>query len=265
MPREQRESRPDSRSEALYRGLSAPRAAPQPPPAPPPERAEPKRKVSDLQVLIGGGAAVIIGLAAGLWARPSLFSPEPAPAKPAAAAPRLEVAQLPPAPPPPVPADKLEVLPPDMAAAGASGAGGRAQLEAAPPPDEPPDAPARPSPAPAEIAPAPPVIAASPPPVAAPAQTARIDCAAAGGLADQMVCADPGLRDADREMTRAYRRALRVAPSPGALRADQRDWLAIREEAAHHSQRALAQVYQQRIDELNDAAYEDGDAPDPGY
>jgi uncharacterized protein len=72
-----------------------------------------------------------------------------------------------------------------------------------------------------------------------------------------MVCADPGLAEADLEMSRAYGRALHAGVSPAALRADQRDWLGIREEAAHHSRWALAQVYRQRIDELNAAAYED--------
>jgi uncharacterized protein len=81
-----------------------------------------------------------------------------------------------------------------------------------------------------------------------------------------MVCSDPDLAAQDREMARAYRRALAAGVSPAALRADQRDWLSIREDAARHSRRAVADIYRQRIDELNGIASggddrEDEDGP----
>jgi len=41
---------------------------------------------------------------------------------------------------------------------------------------------------------------------------------------------------------------------PRALRQEQGDWLAIREDAAAHSRRALAQVYAQRTAELDQMA-----------
>ena len=67
-----------------------------------------------------------------------------------------------------------------------------------------------------------------------------------------MVCEDPGLARADRRLQLAYERALRTAViPPRELREDQRDWLAIREDAAHRSPEAVRSIYEQRIDELN--------------
>jgi uncharacterized protein YecT (DUF1311 family) len=229
--------------------------------------------------MIGGTAAMIaLGLALGLWARPNLGASHDTDAAERAAAPvHIEVDR--PAPPPPVTSNgKLEVLSPDVAAASRQAAAPTlsslatqafARLvtpdDAAPPPPLP--AASQPAPQPRVEAPprmaaltAPPVVAPSPSPQA----RAGFDCGGAGGVAEQMVCSDPDLAAADRDMSRAYRRALRSGASPGALRADQRDWLGIREEAARHSRQALAQVYQQRIDELN-AAADDGPPADDGY
>jgi hypothetical protein len=41
------------------------------------------------------------------------------------------------------------------------------------------------------------------------------------------------------------------------VREEQRDWLTIREDAARRSPRAVANVYEQRIDELNRIAEDD--------
>jgi uncharacterized protein YecT (DUF1311 family) len=93
------------------------------------------------------------------------------------------------------------------------------------------------------------------PEVAAPAPTPQIhasfDCAAARSEAEQLVCSDPYLAAADRQMSRAYRRALQAGIDPAGLSQEQQDWAAIREDAARHSRRAVAQVYDQRIHELN--------------
>jgi uncharacterized protein len=78
-----------------------------------------------------------------------------------------------------------------------------------------------------------------------------------------MVCEDPDLAAADRELNQAYRRALRSGAPVDQLRDEQRDWLAIREDAARHSPRALANVYEQRIDDLNEIA-DDGPGDGPG-
>jgi uncharacterized protein YecT (DUF1311 family) len=76
------------------------------------------------------------------------------------------------------------------------------------------------------------------------------DCAAAGTAAEQMVCGDPELAAADRRMNRAYRAALDAGAPEDQLRSEQQDWLGIREDAARHSRRAVASIYEQRIDEL---------------
>lgn len=213
-------------------------------------------------LLLAAGGAVALGLAAGLWVRPNLGSTHDTDAAERAAT-GLPIEVQKPAPPAPIPASdgKLEVLPPDAAAAAQrppqQSAWASIFSELEPPPPLPP---ARGD----SAAPQPRVAALTPPAPATPAApaAAATDCAA-GGLADQMVCSDGDLAEIDREMTRAYRRALRAGASPAALRADQRDWLGIREEAAHHSRRALAQVYAQRIEELN-AASGEGDSPDDG-
>ena len=77
------------------------------------------------------------------------------------------------------------------------------------------------------------------------------------------MCGDAGLAAADRRLAQAWRRAMASGADPRTLRQDQGDWLAIREDAAAHSRRALAQVYAQRTAELDqmaqDAAAESGE------
>jgi uncharacterized protein YecT (DUF1311 family) len=181
-------------------------------------------------VAVGVIGAVVLGLLLGVWARPNLSRPstaapmravavteDAAPAKMA-----IEVNALPPAPIARS-AGRLDVLPP-----------GAVQVA--------------PWPAPAsETEPSAPL-------AAAPQIAAADGCQTAGSRAAQMVCADPELSAADRELNQAYRRALRSGVSPDQLRQDQRDWLAIREDAARRSPRAVASIYEQRIDELNQIA-----------
>ncbi|MFC3071394.1 lysozyme inhibitor LprI family protein [Phenylobacterium soli] len=238
-------------SDTTYRGFAGAE--------PPPPRRMRLPRIGRRELMIGAGAAVALGLAFGFLLRPNLATTHDTDAA-ERAAPAVPVEVNRPPPPAPLRSDgKLEVLSPDMAAAArmpaASGSFASAAVAA---PVMPSLAP--PPPAPAEVQNGPTVIRgipSGPPPVAARSR-AGADCASAAGLADQMICGDPEVAAADREMNRAYRRALQAVARPGALRADQRDWLAIREDAAHHSRRALAQVYQQRIDELN-AAAEDRD------
>ncbi|CAN7501974.1 lysozyme inhibitor LprI family protein [Phenylobacterium sp. LjRoot225] len=213
-------------------------------------------------LLIGGvAAALLLGLLFGLWARPQLTGSKPTSgAAPSAAdlatpsASQVPITVNPPPAPEPLPRapGRLETLPPEMAAAA------REQAEALAPSLPPlanvaPGAPDASLPAPPEIAPVPPA-ASEPAPV--PGVRASFDCATAGPGAEQMVCADPALASADRQMARTYRRALRAGAEPDVLRQEQRDWAAIREDAARHSPRALAQVYDQRIRELNQIADE---------
>lgn len=110
-----------------------------------------------------------------------------------------------------------------------------------------------------------PAPAARPEPLQSPSsqRTSSFDCAAARpGAAEQMICSDPELAAADRELGRAYSRAMRSGVvDPDDLDLDQHDWAALREAAAQHSRRALASVYAQRITELNTIA-DDGPPDD---
>lgn len=78
------------------------------------------------------------------------------------------------------------------------------------------------------------------------------DCGYAQSLAQRMVCDDPELAAADRRMSRAYRAALAAGAPEEDLRLEQQDWLAIREDAARHSPRAVANIYAQRIEDLRE-------------
>lgn len=122
----------------------------------------------------------------------------------------------------------------------------------APPAPEPPLAPIpRPAPAPPRAPQAP--WALQPPVAADPVwgvERPSFDCRDAGSLAEEMVCTDAVLAAADRHMARAYRRAERSGAPIEALREDQDQWLAYREEAALRSPRAVAAAYDRRIGEL---------------
>ena len=76
------------------------------------------------------------------------------------------------------------------------------------------------------------------------------DCHDAQTPSQRMVCSDPRLAAADRRMSRAYAAALAAGGPHDQLDAEQADWLAIREDAARYSSRAVLNVYQQRTREL---------------
>lgn len=215
----------------VYNGFSA--AAPQTNTV---ERAKSWPIPKAMTVGIGVGGALALGLLVGVFAKPDLGASRTGAATtapmragtPASATMPVVVNPATPEAPLLVKSNgKLEVLPPDMALA--------AQRPLLP-------------------------VTASLAPQAAP-QTAAGDpaCASAHGRAAQLVCADPELAAVDRALNQAYRRALRSGASPDELRADQRDWLAAREDAARRSPRTLADLYAQRIEELNQLA-EDGPA-----
>ena len=210
----------------VYNGFSA--AAPQ---ANPVARAKSWPIPKAMTVGIGVGGALALGLLVGLFAKPDLGASRTGAAAtapmravtPASATMPVVVNPATPEAPLAVKSNgKLEVLPPDMARA--------AQSPLLP-------------------------VTASLAPQAAP-QTAAGDpaCAAVHGRAAQLVCADPELAAADRALNQAYRRALRSGAAPDELRADQRDWLAAREDAARRSPRTVADLYAQRIEELNQLA-----------
>jgi uncharacterized protein YecT (DUF1311 family) len=264
----------DPWSGATYKGFSGGSPEPEPPPrtqAPRRPRGLPRR------ALVAGGVAValLLGLALGFLARPELIgggTPAPKAAPPTSLAPpgaaQVPIAMAPPAPaqPAPQPRGKLQTLPPELAAAergaahpqAASPAPEAAQRAAAQPGAAQPEA-AQPEPqAAAEL----PVEPATPAISPAPPVRASFDCATARPGAEQLVCSDPDLAAQDRRLARAYRRALRSGVDPVDLRQEQRDWTAIREDAARRSRLAVAQIYDQRITELNRMADSAGVARD---
>jgi uncharacterized protein YecT (DUF1311 family) len=166
-----------------------------------------------------------------------------------------------PPPPPPVPrtAERLEVLPKPAAAIAAQVPLARAMIPVTPEPgvavtEQPGDPLPAPSPPPtpsvgeaAQVATA----------VVTPAPRRFNDCAEAPTPAMAMVCRDMSLAEADRRMKRAYRAALAAGVPADELARDQDDWLDVREEAAQVSRRAVADIYRQRIRELQ-AMADDG-------
>lgn len=215
----------------------------------------PRRRVSRGMLLGGVGAAIGLGLVFGLLAKPDLVDPTPSrapmqpvtpPAASSAAVPVEVAPSTPPTAAPAPPAGKLEVLPPDMARASQPRS---TVFPTAPPRPAPVVEPA--APVPREIAPAPPRIVAAPP---APAVQPSFNCRYAGTPAERMICADPELASLDRRLDRAFERAVASGIPYRELRAEQDDWLSIREDAARRSPAAVESVYRQRIAELNDLA-----------
>lgn len=257
-------------------------------PAPFAPKAMAHRPTNRAVVASGVAIALVLGLGVGYLAQPDLGAPETA-ARPMAPAPpgaQQGLTIQPGAPQAmaavaPRESGKLEVLPPDMARAARQTAQVSAPMAApaaardvsdiaADPPEAslPPPAHLAP-PSMAQAAPRAPYPAPAYPNPSSPSQSyprmAAADgpCGAGASRAAQMVCSDPDLSAADRALNRAYRRALRSgAMPPGQLRAEQQDWLSIREDAARRSPRALAGLYDQRIDELN-ALADDGPGDSP--
>ncbi|WP_334160905.1 lysozyme inhibitor LprI family protein [Phenylobacterium sp.] len=238
-----------------YNGFAGQAAAPPPPSSRPPQDRMPRKAV------IGGVAgAVALGLVFGLWARPDFGDdgkarePMKAVTQTQAASPPVPVEVAAPVAPPVPRADgPLEVLPPELA-------------RAAPAPRPVP----RPAPTVRAEAPRPPAVVApsaaessspvvarapEPAPIAPPRRRAQADpsfnCRYARSPSEEMVCGDPALAAADRRLNRAYERAIASGIPARELRAEQDDWLSIREDAARRSPRAVASVYEQRIRELN--------------
>lgn len=73
---------------------------------------------------------------------------------------------------------------------------------------------------------------------------------------EALVCADPSLGAADRQMTRAYQGARAAGVSDAQLQHQQQRWLAARSAAAREAPWAVHDVYLARIAELNGLAKE---------
>lgn len=84
--------------------------------------------------------------------------------------------------------------------------------------------------------------------------SASFDCADAGSRAERMICADDRLAAADRRMDRAYQDALDAGVPMRILRRQQRAFLDARSDAARQGPDALADIYSERIAELEGMA-----------
>jgi uncharacterized protein YecT (DUF1311 family) len=240
-------------------------------PPPPPRRRRWGRLVA-----IGAAGALVLGAGFGFLIRPDLPAAKPDDGG-AASRPGVPIEVSRPTPPPVVHSDgKLEVLSPEVAAQAQAQAQAEAHAQAqaqaalSPAPGDLPEVVGPPGGDPGGDPVRAPGVAPglhAPPPQFAAGRSDRCDGAA--GPAEQLICSDPALASADRALARAYRRALASGADPRALRAEQRDFMAIREDAASRSRRALAAVMSQRIDELNAMADEarrgDGGPYDRGY
>lgn len=209
------------------------------------------RRLRGGAVLIGLAAAGALGLAIGLALRPQLVTDMIAPdmqPRPETAGRGMDIVMGEPAPDAPLPPrPPLETMDEDPYA------------PTAPEPPIPPTAPMAPV---AQVPPAPPfapiarVAPQAPDPAWRGGRRPGFDCRDAGSLAEELVCADAVLAAADRQMGRAYDRALRAGVPAEELSADQDDWMATREDFALQSPRALARLYDQRIATLNALADE---------
>jgi uncharacterized protein YecT (DUF1311 family) len=85
---------------------------------------------------------------------------------------------------------------------------------------------------------------------AAPARMATA-CDTSGGQRETLICASPAIAADDREMRRAYQRALDVGVERNSLKASQARWSVTSEFAAQRSAADLAAAYHRRIGELN--------------
>jgi uncharacterized protein len=71
-----------------------------------------------------------------------------------------------------------------------------------------------------------------------------------------LVCADPSLGAADRQLARAYQSARAAGVPDATLRQQQQRWLTARSSAAREAPWAVHDVYLARIAELNGQARE---------
>lgn len=208
-----------------------------PPPPPPTPTPKPRPRGGAVALGLGVLGAGLFGLVL-IRGSDELFAL--APSRDAPSGPPLSVVVEPDEPPLPIPPDPE---------------GGRLDTFTAPPPDSdrpvpvrrmvPPATPPSPQPRP---------VRASRPPSEPRGASFRpsFDCRHARSRAEHMVCDDPRLAAADRALHHAFEAAMRRAPDPRALRAEQDRWLVARERAAPDPA-AVAAVYHLRIDELEAA------------
>ena len=196
-----------------------------------------KPRFSRPMILAGIGGACVLGLGLGLLARPQLAEDTRAPGsmKPVEQV-RIEIDRDEPLPE--VSGGKLELLPTGVTAPRAAPAAPPAALpvsEIQPVSElQPPAQPTRPR-----------------------ARGPSFDCAQIASAAEELVCNDETLAAQDRRLASAWRRAMESGVPVHSLRRQQQRWLDAREDAARHAPEDVADLYDQRIQELDDvAAYE---------
>jgi len=189
-------------------------------------------------------AAAVLVLSAGAIAAWGLGGASGWPGRPAPAGPAAPPPASPPISPPPARAMALQAAP-------------------AAPPTPAPSTPASQS---ASAATAPPKVLAdvqTPSAKALPAPSRRRDpCATPPTPADRLVCNDLALDFLDHQLRDAYGRALDAGADPAAIRTAQAEWRRRRDPISDPHQ--LAELYHQRIQALNAAAANAGEAPAPG-
>lgn len=80
------------------------------------------------------------------------------------------------------------------------------------------------------------------------AQAASFDCAKAGTLVEKAICSDAALSDLDSQLGRAYKATLANSTAPEPLKAEQKSWLAKRNQCKDTA--CLVSAYQSRLSAL---------------
>lgn len=205
---------------------------------PPPALAAPASRLAAVKatlakpmVLVGIGGACLLGLTLGLLARPTL-APDSRAEGSMQPVDQMQIVIDRNEPLPAVEGGKLELLPAGLMAPRAES-----------PTDPTLISEAEPAPAPA--------------PVRQAAQGPSFDCADTASASEELVCNDAALAAQDRRLAASWRRALDAGVPMNRLRRQQQRWLDAREDAARHAPQEVADLYDQRIQELDEvAAYE---------
>lgn len=190
-----------------------------------------KSPFSRPMILAGIAGACVLGLGLGLLARPQLAEDTRTPGsmKPVDQV-RIEIDRDEPLPE--VSGAKLELLPAGVTAPRAAPAAPPAAIPVRE--IQPPARPTRPM-----------------------ARGPSFDCAQSASAAEELVCNDETLAAQDRRLESAWRRAMDSGIPMHRLRRQQQRWLDAREDAARHAPEEVADLYDQRIQELDEvAAYE---------
>lgn len=84
-----------------------------------------------------------------------------------------------------------------------------------------------------------------------PVLAASFDCSKASSLVEKAICADSELSELDSALARAYKGALTAAANPAGLKAEQRSWIASRDQCKDAA--CLRSAYQMRVAALSPA------------